>query len=151
MEKTIKVSKDQSMKLSNNISWMFIYRNQFGKDIVPVLVPAMNAMLELYGQVIEAAGEGGITTDVMRRIPVEDLQSAVIELSGLEATELIQIIWAMAYAADESIEPPMDWLRQFETFPLDVILPEAVSLIAKGLISSKNLRGLRKLTEATTN
>lgn len=151
MEKTIKVSKDQSMKLSNNISWMFIYRNQFGKDIVPVLVPAMNAMLELYGQVIEAAGEGGLTTDVMRRIPVEDLQSAVIELSGLEATELIQIIWAMAYAADENIEPPMDWLRQFELFPLDVILPEAVSLIAKGLISSKNLRGLRKLTEATTN
>ena len=62
--------------------------------------------------------------------------------------DLIRIVWAMAKAADDSIEPPEIWLKQFNVFPLDLILPEVVSLAAQGFISSKNLKRLRKVPEA---
>lgn len=150
MEKVIKISEDTTLKVSNNVSWLFAYRSQFGKDIFPVLVPAINAGIEIFKEIMEQVGDDGLTVEAIKRIPTEDLQDAVLELSGLEMVDLVQIVWAMAKAADDTIAPPEVWLKQFEVFPLDVILPEVVGLAAKGLISSKNLTSLRLTTEAGT-
>jgi hypothetical protein len=58
---------------------------------------------------------------------------------------VIQITWAMAKNANDEIEPPREWLKQFETFPIDIILPILFELIAKSFVSSKNLNRLRKI------
>ena len=47
MEKTIKINSKTSLKVSNNIGWMLAYRDQFGRDIVPTLIPALTAALEI--------------------------------------------------------------------------------------------------------
>lgn len=148
MEKIIKIDKETSLKLSNNVSWLFTYRAQFGQDIVVSLVPALNAGVQLAAQVAGHMKDGRLTAEIFKEIPPEELQNAIIELSGLESVDLIRIVWAMAKAADDSIEPPEIWLKQFNVFPLDLILPEVVSLAAQGFISSKNLKRLRKVPEA---
>lgn len=148
MEKIISIDNDTEIKVSNNISWLFAYRSQFERDIVPVLVPALNAAIEIFKEVKEEVGDDGLTLDAIKRIPTEDLQSAVIELSGLELVDIIGIVWAMAKAADRNIAPPEVWVQQFEVFPLDIIIPEVIGLAAKGLFSSKNLTSLRPTTEA---
>jgi hypothetical protein len=58
---------------------------------------------------------------------------------------IINVTWAMAKAADENIEPPKRWVRQFEEFPLDVVFPAVYDLVVKGFVSSKNLKRLKKL------
>ena len=55
---------------------------------------------------------------------------------------VINVLWAMAKAADETIDPPKRWVRQFETFPLDVVMPTIFDMVLKGFISSKNLKRL---------
>ena len=64
---------------------------------------------------------------------------------------IINVTWAMAKAADENIDPPKRWVRQFETFPLDVIVPAVYELIFKGFVSSKNLKRLKNLGASLKN
>ena len=54
----------------------------------------------------------------------------------------------MAKAADENIEPPKRWVRQFDEFPLDVVGPAVFDMAMKGFISSKNLKRLKKISES---
>ena len=57
----------------------------------------------------------------------------------------------MAKAADESIEPPKRWVRQFDGFYLDEIGPALLELVLKGFVSSKNLKRLKKLGNELKN
>ena len=52
---------------------------------------------------------------------------------------------------NENIEPPKRWVRQFETFPLDVIVPSVYELIFKGFVSSKNLQRLKSIGASLKN
>jgi hypothetical protein len=58
---------------------------------------------------------------------------------------VVNVTWAMAKTADENIEPPKQWVRQFDSFPLDVIIPNVYELIMKGFASSKNLKRLKEI------
>ena len=60
---------------------------------------------------------------------------------------VINVTWALAKCADENIPEPKRWIRQFEEFPLDVIVPEVYELIMKGFSSSKNWKRLEELRD----
>ena len=146
MEKKIKIDSKTSLTLSNNIGWLFIYRDQFGRDIVPVLIPALNAGIDLAVSVMKATGGQGIKG--IESIDPDAMKDALIDAAGLEMVDILNIVWAMAKNADEDIEPPREWVRQFDTFPLDVIGPAVFELLYKGMISSKNSRRLQNLFES---
>lgn len=143
MEKIIKIDDSTEIRLSNNVGWLMEYQDQFGHDIVPDLMPVLGAVLEL----IEGMG-GTISVkdarDLVKGIPAGAAGSALVELSGLRMTDIINIVWALAKAADPNIDPPRQWVRQFDTFPLDVIVPEVFMLVAQGVMSSKNWTRLQR-------
>ena len=56
MEKIIKIGK-QEVKLNNNVAWTMEYRDQFGKDILPVIMPFMASMIEGVSTIAADAGE----------------------------------------------------------------------------------------------
>lgn len=144
MIKTIKIDSKTSLKVSNNIGWMMAYRDQFGRDIVPTLIPALSAILDIAVEVNKAAtAEGVSSADVLRALDSDTLRDALIEMSGLEMVDIINIVWAMAKAADDDIEEPREWIKQFDTFPLDTILPIIFDLCLKCMVSSKNLKRLQ--------
>ena len=60
---------------------------------------------------------------------------------------VINVTWSMAKAADENIEPPKRWVRQFDSFTLDVVGPIIFDMVLKGFVSSKNLKRLKKISE----
>lgn len=147
MEKTIEIG-DKAIRLSNNISWTMIYRDQFGQDIVPTLTPMVAAAMDLTSGFLEGVEEvdGKISvTDVMKNLDGERLIDALAHLSGLEFVDLINITWAMAKALDDDIPEPRRWVREFDSFPVDVIAPEVATLAVKGLVSTKNLKRLNDL------
>lgn len=146
MEKVIKIGK-QEVRLNNNVAWTMEYRDQFGKDIIPALMPTVASMLEGVSTILAETG-GKMTTVSI----AEALQGRVLEvlmpMYQIEFVDFINITWAMAKAADEDILPPKQWVKQFETFPVDVVAPAVFDLILKGSASSKNLRRLKNLGES---
>lgn len=148
MEKTVKVGK-KSVRLSNNISWAMEYKGQFNKDPLEALMPLITAAMEAVASVVS---DGNITPG--GKLSAEDVAFA-LEGRAMDVTlplmqlglvdSVVNVMWAMAKAADENIAPPKEWVKQFESFPLDVIVPEVGSLLLKGFASSKNLARLTNL------
>ena len=146
MEKNIKIDSKNSLKLNNNVGWLFIYKDQFGRDIVPTLVPVLNAGIDLVFGIYKETG-GKFTKDSIMQIDTDALTDALIQATAIEATDLINITWALAKNADEDIPEPREWVRQFDTFPVDVIAPEVFKMLFKGMVSTKNSRRLQNLFE----
>lgn len=149
MEKTIKIGKKE-VRLSNNFSWAIIYRDQFGHDIISSLTPMFAAALDIVSGTLneaqDANGDIGVT-DLLKVLDGDKLIDAVIHLSGFESVEIVYIMWAMAKACDDNIPDPKTWIRGFDEFPLDKIVPEVFTLAFKGLVSSKNLKRLKDVTK----
>jgi hypothetical protein len=147
MEKIIKIGK-QEVRLNNNVAWTMEYRDQFGKDIVPTIMPLLASVIEGISTVIaESGNEINISTIA------EAIQGRTIDIMlPMFQAEFVELVvnttWAMAKAADEGIAPPKQWVRQFEEFPIDIVGPAVFDLILKGFISSKNLRRLKKIGES---
>ena len=140
MKKTIKLYKDCELTLSNNAGWLYEYREQFGHDIVPDIMPIISAILKALKELSTQSGKP--VTEVIKSLDGDVIEDALIELAGLQSVDLINIVWAMAKCADDEIDEPRKWIRQFETFPLDVIVPKVWSLVLEGFVSSKNLKSL---------
>jgi len=147
MEKKIKLDSKTSIMLNNNVGWLFLYKDQFGRDIVPTLVPALNAGIDLVFGVYQATG-GKISKDSIMAIDTDAIKDALIEATAIESVDLLNIVWAMAKNADEEIPEPREWFKQFDTFPVDLIAPVVFDLIFKGMVSTKNLKRLQSLRES---
>lgn len=145
MEKVIKIGK-QEVRLNNNVAWTMEYRDQFGKDIVPALMPVVASMIEGMASIV--AESDGSELNVKSLADAFQGRSVEILLPMFQVEfvdVIINVTWAMAKAADETIAPPKIWVRQFEEFPLDVVGPAVYDLVLKGFVSSKNLKRLKKL------
>ena len=152
MTKTITLTdasgEPKDLILSNRVGWFIEYRDQFNRDIVPALMPLIMSVTEL----IRGLAEDGVNfnslelDDVTKMLGSESLVDAAIKLSMFEFTDFLNIVWALNKAGDESIPEPRTWIRQFDEFPLDEIVPVMAELVVKGVLSSKNWE---RLTEAT--
>lgn len=151
MEKVINIGEHE-VKLNNNVAWTMEYRDQFGKDIVPALMPVLASMIEGVSTVIAESGKAEISiSDLAEAIQGKSLD-VLLPMFQVEFVDtIINVTWAMAKAADENIDPPKRWVRQFETFPLDVIVPAVYELVLKGFVSSKNLTRLKSLGASLKN
>ena len=144
MIKTIKLGKETELALSNNLAWAMIYKDQFGHDIVPDIMPVLSAVMKLLGEMQGKEDLAGL----LKNSDVVD--EALIELCSVQFVDFLHLIWAMAKANDDNIETPEKWVRQFDEFPLDIVAPAVLDLLTKGLVSSKNLKSLRNIPKATS-
>ena len=145
MEKVIKIGQS-AVKLSNNVAWTMEYRDQFGKDIVPALMPLLASFVEGVSTVVSDSGTGEINIADLASAMEGRAMEVMMPLFQVEFVDtIINVTWAMAKAADENIDPPKKWVRQFESFPLDVVVPAVYELVMKGFVSSKNLKRLKTL------
>lgn len=148
MEKIIKIG-DKEVTLSNNVAWTMEYRDQFNKDVLEAIMPIVTTLIETVTTIINESGADG-------KIDVNSISAALegkafeitLPLTNLGFTDsFVNVLWAMAKAADPTIEPPRQWVRQFETFPLDEIVPQVGEMVLSGFTSSKNLARLREMMQ----
>lgn len=148
MEKIIKIGK-QEVRLNNNVAWTMEYRDQFGKDIVPAVMPLLASMIEAFSTVVAEADNGEIDIKSIAEALEGRSMEILLPLFQTEFVDLvINVTWAMAKAADESIDPPKRWVRQFDAFPLDIVGPAVFDMVLKGFVSSKNLKRLKGIGES---
>lgn len=148
MKKKIEIGT-REIYLSNSVAWTMEYREQFGKDIVPTLMPMLMALFE---------GIAAVFGD-KEEITLPDVNQALASLQGrsqdilmplfqLEFVDIVNITWAMAKAADPGIKPPIDWARDFDIFPVDIVVPAIYEMILKGFVSSKNQERLEAIAKS---
>jgi len=146
MEKIINIGS-QEVRLNNNVAWTMEYRDQFGKDIVPVVMPLIASMAEGVSTILaDSDNNGEITMAGIAGALEGRVIDVLLPAFQIEFVDLIvNVTWAMAKAADETIEPPKKWVRQFDEFPLDIVGPAVFDLVLKGFVSSKNLTRLKNI------
>lgn len=145
MKKVITIG-DKDIELNNNVAWVMEYRDQFGKDIVPSLMPLLATMIEGFASVISEAGGDKLDVSSLASAVEGRAMEILLPMFQIEMVDVvINVLWAMAKASDDNIAPPKQWVKQFDEFPLDVVVPTVYELILKGFVSSKNLDRLKKV------
>ena len=141
MIKTVKFGKNEIL-MDNNIGWTMVYRDQFGQDIIPSLMPLLAGVVEMVSGIIETAGDKKeFSMETIAELSESGkLEEAIIKAASAEFVDFINITWALAKNADDSIPEPREWVKQFDEFPVDIIGPEVFKLVFKGMVSSKNLK-----------
>lgn len=144
---TIDLNEEKSLKLSNKTAWAMFYRDQFGIDIIPTLMPMIAAAFALIGEIAATTerSEEIEWEQVSELVNSDSMAEALIKLSGFEFVDFLNITWALAKAADPNIEEPKKWILELDDlFKVDIIGPEVVNLIFKGLVSTKKVEWLQK-------
>lgn len=141
MIKTVKFGKNEIL-MDNNVGWTMVYRDQFGQDIIPSLMPLLAGVVEMVSGIIETAGDKKeFSMETIAELSESGkLEEAIIKAASAEFVDFINITWALAKNADDSIPEPREWVKQFDEFPVDIIGPEVFKLVFKGMVSSKNLK-----------
>lgn len=150
MEKTI-VIDGKDVKLNNNGAWALEYQEQFGKDILPVMLPLIATMGEGFASIISEASGEKVTASELAGALQGRTMDILLPLVQVEFVDMVyNVTWALAKNADQDIPEPKKWIRQFDTFPLDVVVPEVYGMIIQGFASSKNLKRLEELKKTLT-
>lgn len=141
MIKEINISENEKIKLNASLGWVLRYRAQFGHDILPDLLPMLESGLVMVGGAMDESGE----LEWRKLLDFDTVSSAMISFAGAEFTTALNLIWAMAKNADDSIPAPFEWANQFENFPLDKIIPEVLDAVINTVVSEKNRKRLGTL------
>lgn len=144
MEKIIKIGK-QEVRLNNNVGWTMEYRDQFGKDVLPTLLPIVASAMESVSAVVLSGGDELTLEKVAEAIEGKTMDVLLPMFSVEFVDTIINVTWAMAKAADEDILPPKQWVKQFDSFPIDIVAPAIYEFALKGFVSSKNLKRLETI------
>lgn len=135
--------ENQSVVLDSSTGWLFVYRDYFGRDILPDLLPALEAVLHTISNAVGVL-EGDKIEDIIKALASDEvIDGLFIDLTGAELTTILNIFWSMAKNEDMTIEEPDKFFKKFDVFPVDEILPKMFSQIVNSCISSKNLESLK--------
>lgn len=107
MEKMIKIG-DKEVALRTTGATLLRYKMQFGKDLLTELIK------------LDGAYHNG-----------------EIQAEKLDFEMFFNILWVMAKTANPDIKPPIEWLDEFEEFPIMEILPEVMILLTNLMRTSK--------------
>lgn len=131
MRKTIKINSKKSIKINTSWNWAYIYQEYFGHDIIPDLVPIIDAFLKTFTGLVNG----------------DEIDEDNFDLYGLEITTLTNVVWALAKNADEDTPDLKEWLDSFDEFPLDIIVPEVLDALATSMVSRKKAKLLQEQIE----
>lgn len=135
--------ENQSVVLDSSTGWLFVYRDYFGRDILPDLLPALEAVLHTISNAVGVL-EGDKIEDIIKALASDEvIDGLFIDLTGAELTTILNIFWSMAKNEDASVEEPDKFFKKFDVFPIDEILPKMFAQIVNSCISSKNLDSLK--------
>lgn len=126
------------VELNSSMGWLLLYKEQFGHDILPDLMPAVDSVFGLGVDLIKEVDMDEITVwELLQKLDKDMVSEALATASGLGATTMVQILWALAKNADPRIPGPIEWINSFDTVPLDKVFMPVLYLIVDSCLSKK--------------
>lgn len=142
MIREIKVN-GQPVEVNTSLGWFIRYSETFGNDILPDILPLMEAIILGAIDLLEDTEDGLTITSILEGIRDGRFITAISMLAGLEMTTVLQIVWAMIKEADEDAPGFREWARRTEACYFDEIIPQLFWDISDTIISKKNMDRLR--------
>lgn len=133
MEKTI-IIDGKPVRFKMNAAFTYEYKNQFGKDILTVIMPLISELLENADEIIQKKKED---------INVSDIGVLLESVYSLEIVDIQNMIWTMAKLADKEIPEPHLWFAGFEDFAIFDVMAELAPVLIGSLVSKKKLDDLQ--------
>lgn len=143
MKKTIKIDDEQKFEINSSSGWLYAYQEQFGHDVLPVLLPAAEALLQTMADLMKDSKSDNVA-DILAAADEETISNAFITLSGMQLTTVTNIVWSMAKNANDSIESPREWLNSFDVFPWDIVVPQVLGAALEACISKKKFEKIKE-------
>jgi hypothetical protein len=110
MEKTIEID-GKKVRFKSNGATPLRYKAQFGKDYFK---------------------------EILKLAPLQNIKNITPEqLAILDFEVFYNIAWIMAKTAEPTIPEPLEWLEQFDEFPMSVVIPELQELMVSSFQSTK--------------
>jgi len=124
---------DKEVTFSTSFAWTLIYKSQFGRDALPILIP-----------IIREANNAKNKAD--------ETELAMTFLEKLGFSGVVEIAWSSARLVDSSIPDPLTWVASFgDNFePLDVISDLFPDLILSCFASKKSKAPIPPAKKTTT-
>lgn len=124
---------DKEVTFSTSFAWTLIYKSQFGRDALPILIP-----------IIREANNAKNKAD--------ETELAMTFLEKLGFSGVVEIAWSSARLVDSSIPDPLTWVASFgDNFePLDVISDLFPDLILSCFASKKSKAPIPPVKKTTT-
>lgn len=145
MRRTISI-ENHSIEVDTSMGWLFVYRSTFGHDVLPDLMPLVEAALaglaEIFGSKVIREDHTIDPEKVMELMDADALVEMLIKMAGMELTTVLQIFWAMAKNAHRDLPPAEVFFSGLERFPMDEIIPGLFYAIVESSVSSKNAESL---------
>ena len=160
--------EEHALVLDNTFTWMVYYKEAFGRDIVPDLAPILNSVIKAFFAVFsavdvdkvvkiatskqknktEADRTSAIMNEVVQKVDPDDITGVIIEATAIESVTFLQIMWALAKCADDSIDEFFEWTKTTSGMTPDFLVSEVFDLVLKGWITENPL--VKRLLEETT-
>lgn len=139
----------KEVRFSTALSWVWVYKGQFGRDPLFLLMPVVKSLLTVVPSLIEAkqaadkkaGGEAG-ALGVAAELTGVDLDQVTDALFELELQDILNLVWAFAKNADPDLPEPEKWYQD-QPVELDTFLTKFGPEIIRSCISSKNWRSLQ--------
>ena len=111
MEKTVEID-GKKIRFKSNGATPLRYKAQFGKDYFK---------------------------EILKLAPLQNLKRKItpVDLAALDFDVFYNITWILAKTADPTIPEPLEWLEQFDTFPMITVIPELQELMASSFQTTK--------------
>lgn len=135
MIKEIKIG-DKDVKFSFGLASFYIYKNQFGQDAMTVILPLLSDIVNSLDPKVFYKIKN---QEEKNQAIFESIGGVLDEIARVEITELADIIWAFAKAADSEIPEPMKWYASFDEFPIYDVGKELLPCLYESLISKKKI------------
>lgn len=127
MEKTLTID-GKTVWLSSNASTPLRYKMQFKKDYFAELLK-LAKVFNVKSKEDEQDDKSLIELD-LSQIDYEDLDHLDFEV-------LYNFVWILAKTANKDIPAPLEWLDEFDEFPIVEIFPEVTELLQSSLKTKK--------------
>lgn len=140
MIKSINMGNGQSLEINSSGGWLYVFQEQFGYDVLPLLMPALEAGLKAVGIAVQGTnGKDKIeAAELLANFDDENISEIMQSFAGLQLTTMLNIVWAMAKNANDEIPEPKVFYNSFDEFPSDLVISEVVKQIINTTISKKN-------------
>lgn len=140
MRKTIKYNENgDTFAIDASLSWLIIFRNEFGFDAVEIIAPALQSLNTFLANL----SEDYVKTEKEKEI---DILTEILYEFG--TYNLLLIIWALAKNADETIPEVNAWYREKETFDLQSVAEDVLETILESTATTKKAQALMTLYRA---
>lgn len=141
-------NEEKPVEIDTSMGWFLVYRETFGRDILPDILPIIEAAsLAAIDILDEADGKTPSVKTIIEAFRNGALIDALAVASSLEITTLLQIVWAMQKNADRMTPGFNEWAKGIEYFPVDELAPVLFFSMVDSMVSLKNARRLKKRIE----